>query len=149
VDEKYLRVIKDLKNYFYLEDIAAAALQLSVEKGGAAGEEVRRRSLAPQSEFIPLKTKDTLMKAKSKQRHVAEPMPSKVPWHGMPRRGPSHQGRPSSGTQRAGQAPPAYQGKGGKAQSPYHGRPSGASHSRREHERRHEQRKHHDLRSNR
>ena len=150
VDEKYLRVIKDLKNYFYLEDIAAAALQLSVEKGAAVGEEVRRRSLAPQSEFIPLKTKDTLMKAKGKQRHAAEPISGKVPWHNMPQRGPSRHGRPSGAQQRTGQQASAHQGKWGKTPSgktPSHpGSHSGAPRSRSEHDRGHGQRRHHDLR---
>ncbi|WP_424357824.1 hypothetical protein [Methanocella sp. MCL-LM] len=88
VDEKHLKIVKELKNYYYVEDIAAAALQLCAERG-VETEEVRRRSHI-HTHFIPLKTKETVVKAKATQKPPSQPAePGRRPAHGTHRK-PQH-----------------------------------------------------------
>jgi hypothetical protein len=45
VGQEYLGIVKELKNAYYLEDVAAAAIALYVKQGGQQEERVRRRTL--------------------------------------------------------------------------------------------------------
>ncbi|CAJ35760.1 hypothetical protein [Methanocella arvoryzae] len=71
-----------------MEDIAAAALQLCAERG-ADTEEVRRKSHIHTS-FIPLKTKESVMKIKAAQKSSSsQAEPVRRPAHGTHRK-PQH-----------------------------------------------------------
>ncbi len=45
VGQEYLGIVKELKNAYYLEDVAAAAIALYAKQGGQQEERVRRRTL--------------------------------------------------------------------------------------------------------
>jgi hypothetical protein len=89
VDREYLDIVNDLKDIYYLEDIAAAAIKLYAGQGPPQG--VRRRTLHNVT-FVPLRTAEEKVAVEKKKpaQHVPKPGTVRKSVHGEQkgRRGP-------------------------------------------------------------
>lgn len=70
ISSEYLKLVSELKKLHNIDDIAAAAIELYSEQGSKR--EVRRRTLKP-TEFVPLKTKELLVRSGKKAKEVERP----------------------------------------------------------------------------
>ncbi|MCD1294479.1 hypothetical protein CUJ83_05625 [Methanocella sp. CWC-04] len=118
ISDEYFKILRELKGSYRPDDIAAAAIALYAEQGGK--KDVRRRTLKV-TEFVPLKSKEHLLRSVKKKE--AEQKPSirpkmqkelvKAP-HKKVAPGTQHPSKTSP--QGKNISPKRHSGKGGKPQ---------------------------------
>lgn len=88
--QEFLGIVKELKNAYYLEDVAAAAIALYARQSGKQEQRVQRRTLHNVT-FVPLKTPES--KGAAGKKKVVQPVTKPI---AIRKEHNVHHGRPVS-----------------------------------------------------